>query len=172
VERVEVRVIDLVKKLKENREQHRELYETARDGYREQAVKMFRAELAKAEAGWDFRNNVFLDPPQDHTTDYDNAIEMLEMTLEAGVRAEFLRRGGTIVPGPLGFGETEAKTSIYHFDDWDAEQVGDLLYSISQGILIEITRKDFACFVRDDWGWKDAWTSNVTGYTIGPGSGK
>jgi tetratricopeptide (TPR) repeat protein len=130
MEQVTVRIVDLLEKLKSNRDTHRETYELARDGYRQQAIEMFKKELALAENGWEFRSSVYLEPPEDHTKDYDNAIEMLEMALKAVE--------STVHP--------EAAT-------------------------IKITRKDFACYVRDDWGWKDAWFANTSGYTIGPGAG-
>lgn len=142
MERVTVRIVDLLEKLKANRETHKATYEAARVGYREQAIEMFKAELTKAEKGWDFRNNVYLEPPQDHTNDYDNAIEMLEMSLEASVKGPdtWTSAVGTVVTSP----EEEKK----------------------QRATIEISRKDFACYVRDDWGWKAEWFANTSTYTI------
>ena len=130
MEQVTVRIIDLLGKLKANRETHQQTYELARDGFRKQAIEMFKKELHLAESGWEFRSRVYLEPPEDHTKDYDNAIEMLDMALKA-VSTD-------VLPG-------------------DA--------------TITVTRKDFACYVRDDWGWKEAWFANASGYTIGPGSG-
>ena len=78
MEQVTVRIIDLLGKLKANRETHQQTYELARDGFRKQAIEMFKKELHLAESGWEFRSRVYLEPPEDHTKDYDNAIEMLE----------------------------------------------------------------------------------------------
>lgn len=116
MDKVTVNVSDLILALSANCVEHQEIFEKARVGYRKSAVGMFKKQLALAEEGFNFQHYVHLDPPKDHTDDYQNAIQMLEMTRDAGVKT------------------------------------------------IEITRKDFQCYVRDNWGWKEEWVSNSTRY--------
>lgn len=103
----------LLNTLKENREKHGELYLKAWEGY----VKLTRKELEeKLER---IKNNKPIDrylgnnPPEDHTRDYDDVIDMLEMSI---------------------------------------------------GNTIELTQGQFRQYVKDDWGWKEAWTASNTAY--------
>ena len=137
---VNVRIIDLLVKLKENREAHHDTFLLARDGYREHAKGMFAEQLHLAEQGWSFQNSVILDPPKDHTRDYDQAIQMLEMSL-------------------VGFVEPQ----LQHLKE---DQVKEETPRLRNMATIEISKRDFACFVRDDWGWKDEWFANTRSYIV------
>jgi len=85
MQEVTVKVSDLLTELTGNLANHLETYERARDGYRKHAIKTFKTQLKRAEDGDNFRDSWHLDPPQDHSTDYEAAIEMLKMTKKAGV---------------------------------------------------------------------------------------
>jgi len=70
------KVLDI---LKENRETHRKMVHEARKGFVEEAHKMLKDSLKKLKAGKLRRLSLSLQPPEDHTTEYDTAITMLEL---------------------------------------------------------------------------------------------
>ena len=138
---VTVRIVDLLAKLKENRLTHHETFVRAREGYRKHALEMFRQQLDLAEQGWGFQNAVVLDPPQDHTDEYDQAIEMLRMSL-------------------VGFVEPQ----LQYFTPQGEDSVEAETQRLRNMATIEISRTDFACFVRDVWRWKKDWFDNASSY--------
>lgn len=72
----------LLEKLKTNRAAHRDLFLKAQVGYREQVIKELDRMLADARTGGVIQRVVSLPEPHDHTDDYDNAIAMLEMSVD------------------------------------------------------------------------------------------
>lgn len=70
---------ELLKVLKANRDQHRETFLQAQEGFRARAIAELDRSLADARAGNDVRLSVNLPRPEDHTADYDREIRMLEM---------------------------------------------------------------------------------------------
>ena len=76
---VTVPVKDLLEKLYLNRTAHRELYEKAEKGYRATVIEELDKHLANARRGKPIEHFIRFDPPDDHTRDYDVAIQMLEM---------------------------------------------------------------------------------------------
>jgi hypothetical protein len=100
MEKITVRKDELLEKLRANRADHRRIFEEALDGFRRDAV----AELERRIA--DIRNNkredvqVFRSVPKDHTSSYDRAIAMIEMSV-----------ADTIVL-------SEADFARYVMDDW------------------------------------------------------
>lgn len=79
---VKVTRIDLLDKLKANRAEHRGVFETAQVKFREAVIERLDAMLADARAGKKVRQSVGLTAPEDHTSDYDRAIAMLEMSVD------------------------------------------------------------------------------------------
>ena len=83
--KVIVKVDALKQKLIENREAHRALYEKAVEGYLVEARRQVVDLLAKIDShpARDALPSVslWLDIPEDHTSDYDQVISMLEMTV-------------------------------------------------------------------------------------------
>jgi len=77
-----IRVSDLLESLRVNRETHRETFEEAQMGYREAMIEELDRMLADAKAGNSIRRMVTMPEPQDHTSDYDVAIRMLEMCVD------------------------------------------------------------------------------------------
>lgn len=86
----------LLEKLRENRQRHAEIYADALDGYRDQVRDRLRGLLADFGDDDSFRalvdnNRLYLDEvldlpvPEDHTDDYDLAIQMLEMSIDDDV---------------------------------------------------------------------------------------
>lgn len=76
---------DLRKRVQENRDHHREVYEKAMLGYTKAAIKFFEEQLARALSGKTFQR-MFPEPmPSDHTDDYDNVLDMLDMSVEDNI---------------------------------------------------------------------------------------
>jgi hypothetical protein len=110
---------ELIAALTKNRADHRVKFLAAQKGYRAKVVEELDAALDRARSGneIDAFRVVQLPLPMDHTSEYDNAIEMLEMCVD---------------------------------DE------------------IEISRQDYACLVRDEWGWKAAFTTTNSSYGVRP----
>ena len=73
--------LEVLDKLKKNRDAHRKIVEEAREGYFIESEKVLKAELRKLRKnkGAKFIHiSVSLRPPVDHTAEYDTVITMLE----------------------------------------------------------------------------------------------
>ena len=79
---VKVKRSELLATLKENRAKHRELFLAAQQGYRQDVITELDKMLKDAREGKNIRTVLSLPAPQDHTTDYDRAIRMLEMSVD------------------------------------------------------------------------------------------
>lgn len=81
---VKVSKHELLQKLKANRESHKQLYKQALEGYRALAIEELEKNLATAKSGGEIVVYVtnLARPPEDHTEDYDQAIAMLEMSVD------------------------------------------------------------------------------------------
>jgi hypothetical protein len=78
----------LIETLKANREKHRKIFLEAQEGYREQVVAELDKMLDEARSGKKIRRAIHLIEPMDQTKDYDRAIAMLEMSVDATVALE------------------------------------------------------------------------------------
>jgi hypothetical protein len=81
-EKVRVEKSDLLERLRENRDGHREVFLRATEGFREEVVRQLDQALEEARAGRKFRTSFALPEPSDHTRDYDRVIEMLELCVD------------------------------------------------------------------------------------------
>jgi hypothetical protein len=88
MQNVKLRVSDLLEKIKANRDSHRELFLKAQEGYRAQVIEELDKMLADARAGKKVRRIIGLPEPEDHTSDYDRVIQMLEMCTEETVELD------------------------------------------------------------------------------------
>lgn len=79
---VTVKRVDLLKKVKENRDNHRSVFNDAQEVYRELMIKELDTMLSDAKAGRKIRRAVSMPEPEDHTRDYDRIIMMLEMSVD------------------------------------------------------------------------------------------
>lgn len=79
---VKVKRVELLAKIKENRNKHRDLFLKAQEGYRELMIEALDQMLQDAKNGKQIRRAVTMPEPIDHTDDYDNAIAMLEMSVD------------------------------------------------------------------------------------------
>ncbi len=82
---VTVKKEDLLKILKENRDNHRAIFEEAQKNYRERAIEELDRRLRDAEEGRRIDVAIYLPAPEDHTKDYDRVIRMVEMSIEDNV---------------------------------------------------------------------------------------
>lgn len=80
--KVTVHKDELVTTVRANREQHRELFEKALDGWRKHAIDALDEHLDSLRAGRVADLRLYLPPPEDHTSDYDQVIRMLEMSVD------------------------------------------------------------------------------------------
>ena|SRR5215469_4211940 len=78
----------LLATLKENRSKHKDLYLKAEEGYRRSVVEQLNNQLDLVKSGKPIRNYISFDPPEDHTSDYDTAIEMLEWSVSQEVQID------------------------------------------------------------------------------------
>ena len=90
MQRVTVPRLQLLEKIKANRENHRALFLKAQEGYRERVLEELDHMLRLARDGGQLRVRVGLDAPEDHTDDYDRVIAMLEMSVEETITIDAL----------------------------------------------------------------------------------
>lgn len=77
---VRVKREQLLEKVKENRANHASLFTRAAIGFRARAIEELDDMLRQTKAGDPVRLFVGLTPPEDHTNEYDRAIDMLAMS--------------------------------------------------------------------------------------------
>lgn len=65
----------LLAKLKENREDHREIFELALEGWKQEVLKKLEDCIQDARAGKNYIENFYLPMPQDHTMEYNEIID-------------------------------------------------------------------------------------------------
>lgn len=86
--KVKVNKGDLLKVLKENREIHRSLFLEALEGYREEVIKLLTINLDNVKAGKKIVTFLQLPVPKDQTSEYDQIIRMLEMSVDEDFELE------------------------------------------------------------------------------------
>jgi len=69
---------ELLAKLKENRDKHHKIWREALEGYREAVIAALDQRLQEVREGKKVSHVIRLQQPEDHTTEYDEAITMLE----------------------------------------------------------------------------------------------
>jgi hypothetical protein len=81
VEKITVQKSELLDKLKQNREDHRRIFEEALDGFFKESQDELQARIEDLRVGK--RRNIYISKPVpvDHTFDYDRAIGMIEMAV-------------------------------------------------------------------------------------------
>lgn len=80
--KVKVNKKDLLKKLKENREKHNTIFLEALDGYKKAVIEVLEDRLVDAKSGKRIPHHIDLVEPMDQTREYDQAIAMLEMSVD------------------------------------------------------------------------------------------
>lgn len=79
MENVRLRKDVLLEKVLANRDGHRSIFEEAVEGYKAETIRQLEAHLDAVRSGKVRRIVVSLPMPEDHTRDYDRAIQMIEM---------------------------------------------------------------------------------------------
>lgn len=79
---VTVKRDELLTKLKANRDNHRELFLKAQEGYRKQVIEELEKQLEDARNGLSITRGIMLPDPVDHTDDYNTIITMVEMSVD------------------------------------------------------------------------------------------
>jgi hypothetical protein len=79
---IRVKRLELLGKIKANRDNHRDLFLKAQEGFRVMAIEELDKMLKEARDGKPIRSSMSLVHPQDHTDDYDRVISMLEMSVD------------------------------------------------------------------------------------------
>lgn len=85
---VKVNRTQLLTTLEGNRDKHKAEYEEAIAGYKQAAAQALREQADKVAEDHTVRTAVSLPKPEDHTEDYDDAIEMLSWSTEDEVEIE------------------------------------------------------------------------------------
>lgn len=101
--------VQVLKKLEENRTNHRTVFEEALEGWHKAVVENLERMLTDAKAKKKFVPAFNLPQPQDHTRDYNRAITMLEFSLDEELEL------------------TQGEFAQYVLDDWGWQ--GDFLAS-------------------------------------------
>lgn len=70
---------DLIGRIQNNRDKHRNIFEKAVTGFREQVIAQLEARLEMIRNGRKVDLSIRLPEPEDHTEDYDRVLDMLEM---------------------------------------------------------------------------------------------
>lgn len=78
----------LLKILKTNRANHRDVYEEAFEGYRQECIRILEQNLSNLRSGKKVIVQFYEQAPQDHTDDYDRVIRMLEMEISDTVELD------------------------------------------------------------------------------------
>lgn len=79
---ITVDVDKVLNTLRENRDAHRAIFEEALEGYRSVVIDTLEQQLARAKAGKKINAYIQFSQPEDHTSDYDRVIRMLEWTTD------------------------------------------------------------------------------------------
>jgi hypothetical protein len=77
---IEVNVERLTNTLRSNRDKHADDYRAAREGWKTLLKEELETKLATLRDGGEVKMHIENQPPDDHTADYDEAIEMLMMS--------------------------------------------------------------------------------------------
>lgn len=78
MEAITVDRLELIKTLKANRDEHREMFEEALGVYRERVVEELERHLDDAKNGRKISRSIGLVEPRDYTDEYSRVIAMLE----------------------------------------------------------------------------------------------
>lgn len=85
---VKVTRTDLLEKVQANRSAHRSEFIKAQEGYRKIVIEELDKALRDARENRGIRTVIALQPPQDHTEDYDKVIAMLQMSVDEIIEIE------------------------------------------------------------------------------------
>lgn len=79
---IRVNKVNLVEKIRANRDEHKDIVAAAQVRYRERVIEELDSRLADAKAGKPINIVISLPMPTDYTQEYENALSQLEWELE------------------------------------------------------------------------------------------
>lgn len=79
----------LLKKIKKNREHHRETFEKALMGWHSRVIEELEKEISDAKKGREFRTYFNFPQPTDHTPEYDAVIDQIEWSETDKIALDF-----------------------------------------------------------------------------------
>jgi hypothetical protein len=79
---VKVKKNELLETVKKNRNQHKEIFEEALEGYRQKLLKYLEERIEDVRSGKKIEQYIALVEPVNQTKDYDKVIKMLEMSVD------------------------------------------------------------------------------------------
>lgn len=85
---VKVNVAQALEIVRNNREQHREIFEEALEGYRQKMIVHLNLMIEEIRKGNRVEHSIRLPQPVDQTKEYDRAIKMLEMSVDKEVELD------------------------------------------------------------------------------------
>lgn len=101
---IKVKKTDLLVKLRENLKEHQAIFDEAVVGYKSRAVELLEDHIARIKRGKLERVHVMLPVPENHKSDYERVIAMLEMSVDDTIE----------IP--------ESEFQAYVMDDWAWKQ--------------------------------------------------
>ena len=101
MENVTVNKVELLEKIRANREDHRRIFEEALAGFQAKVTQELDKMVVRASRGIRESVAISIRAPEDHTRDYDRVIAMLEMSVEDEISL------------------TQSNFAQYVMDDWD-----------------------------------------------------
>lgn len=78
----------LLEVLQKNRDAHRTIFEEALEGYRTKVLEYLEKRIEEVRKGKKIDHYICLDQPEDHTSDYDRIIKMVEMSTESSIELD------------------------------------------------------------------------------------
>ena len=81
MDKVTVDKLNLLEKLLANRDDHRRIFNEALDGFHREAEAELQKRMNDIRAGKRYSIQIYKRVPSDHTSDYDRAIRMVEMSI-------------------------------------------------------------------------------------------
>lgn len=79
---VKVTKADFIERVQVNRDNHRNIFEKAQEGFKERMIEELERRLEDARKGREIQMFIALDPPEDHTHEYDRVLTMARMSTE------------------------------------------------------------------------------------------
>ena len=79
---VRVNKVELLERIKKNRDEHRKIFEEALTGWKKKVTEELERRYQEALQGKRFDVAIHLPRPEDHTDQYDTVIELLTMSLD------------------------------------------------------------------------------------------
>ena len=82
MDKVRIKKSELLTAVKKNRENHRTIFLEALDGYKKEMTSRLESMLVDIRHGKRISHSISLPQPMDQTKEYDQAIKMLEMSVD------------------------------------------------------------------------------------------